>query len=90
MTSSYRSIPNPSAEGIAQALEGFGLRVNRSGMRAIKKVTSPVPAEAVEPEAVLALIDAIRAAAEARGEIVVTKNTVKDALIRLCSFAPWC
>ena len=87
---SSMSVPHPSTDGIAGALEDADLRVTDDARAELDRVTARVDPYAVESEAVVALFEAIRDTAEGEGLGIVDGNVMRLTMRRLCPFPPWC
>ena len=86
---SSMSVPHPSTDGIAGALEEADLRVTDDARAELDRLTARVDPYTVESEAVVALFEAIRDTAEGDGLGIVDGEVMRRTLRRLCPYPPW-
>ena len=87
---SSMSVPHPSTDGIAGALEEADLRVTDDARAELDRLTARIDPYAVESEAVVALFEAIRDTAEGEGLGIVDGEVMRLTMRRLCPYPPWC
>jgi hypothetical protein len=87
---SSMSVPHPSTDGIAGALEESDLRVTDDARAELDRVTARVDPYTVPSEAVVALFEAIRDTAEGEGLGIVDGEVIRLTMRRLCPYPPWC
>jgi hypothetical protein len=87
---SSMSVPHPSTDGIAGALEEADLRVTDDARAELDRLTARVDPDTVDSSAVITLFEAIRDTAEGEGLGIVDGNVMRLTVRRLCPSPPWC